>query len=143
MSLKHYSKECNLSFECKIMLLLFAKFLIVLVMLEHLYIFYIEMFSREKMGKRVFKNTLPEALFAQTKGLAANQGLYNGFLAAGLLRGLLTPNAEFSFQICLFFLSCVSVAGIYGAIRSSRDIFFKQALPALIAILTLLLATFG
>jgi putative membrane protein len=77
-----------------------------------------------------------DAEFAEaTKTLAANQGLYNGFLAAGLLYGVATGSREF----CLFFLACVVVAGAYGAMTVSRRIFFVQALPALLAIGALLL----
>lgn len=71
-----------------------------------------------------------------TKKLAANQGLYNGFLAAGLIWGLLTGGFN-GFHISIFFLTCVIVAGIFGAVTVSRKIFFIQALPALIALVLL------
>jgi len=66
--------------------------------------------------------------------LAANQGLYNGFLAAGLIWSLLIENHEWQFNVALFFLGCVAIAGIYGAITASKKIFTVQALPALIGI---------
>lgn len=105
--------------------------LIGVIAIEHIYIMWIEMFSWTKKGKEVFKS-IPEDLFEKTKGLAANQGLYNGFLAAGLIWSLFEKNIEFSRSISLFFLSCVSIAGIYGAISADKKIFFKQALPALL-----------
>lgn len=95
------------------------------------------MFAWETAGKKTFKS-LPAELFKPTKGLAANQGLYNGFLAAGLIWSLLIGNAEWQKNIALFFLSCVVVAGIYGAITASKNIFIKQGLPALIALLLVL-----
>ena len=71
---------------------------------------------------------------------SANQGLYNGFLAAGLLWGLLHPNAAFAFQIKIFFLLCVIVAGVYGAATVSRRILYVQAAPAALALILLWLA---
>ncbi|MDO3694859.1 DUF1304 domain-containing protein [Wenyingzhuangia sp. chi5] len=111
-----------------------SKILILLVAIEHLYIMYFEMFAWETIGKKTFK-TLPESLFTPTKGLAANQGLYNGFLAAGLIWSLLISNPEWSTYISIFFLGCVIVAGIYGAISASKKIFVTQALPAIIAMI--------
>ena len=72
--------------------------------------------------------------------LAANQGLYNGFLAAGLVWGLVHGAPAFAFQIKVFFLICVIVAGVYGAVSVSRKILFVQALPAAIALILLTLA---
>lgn len=109
-----------------------ATILTILVALEHLYILYMEMFAWETRGKRFFKS-LPEHLFPQTKSMAANQGLYNGFLVAGLVWSFLIDNVEWSMNIRLFFLGCVIVAGIFGALSASKKIFFAQALPALIA----------
>lgn len=111
--------------------------LISVIALEHLYIMWIEMFSWTKMGKKVFKS-IPEDLFEKTKGLAANQGLYNGFLATGLIWSIFEPNLDFSRNISLFFLGCVSIAGIYGAISADKKIFFKQALPALLVFIYVL-----
>lgn len=102
-----------------------------LVALIHLYILVLEMFLWTKpAGRRAFGLT-PE--FAQaSKVLAANQGLYNGFLAAGLLWSLL-PGAPAG--VGVFFLGCVLLAGIYGAVTASRKILFVQALPAALALL--------
>ena len=70
--------------------------------------------------------------------MAANQGLYNGFLAAGLVWSLLITHPEWSMHVAWFFLSCVTIAGIYGAFSVDRKIFFVQAIPAIIAMLLLL-----
>jgi putative membrane protein len=123
-------------------MLLFSKILIALVALEHLYILYMEMFAWETLGKKTFK-TLPENLFKPTKSLAANQGLYNGFLSAGLIWSLLIADPRWMTNVAVFFLSCVIVAGIYGAATASRRIFFVQAIPALVALIVLLLARCG
>lgn len=93
-----------------------------------------EMFAWETLGKKTFKGAMKDELFTPTKSLAANQGLYNGFLAAGLIWSLLIQDKEWSGNVALFFLCCVAAAGIYGAYSASRKIFFVQALPALIAI---------
>jgi putative membrane protein len=121
-------------------MIVIAQILTALVALEHLYILWIEMFAWETTGKKTFK-TIPEDLFKPTKGLAANQGLYNGFLAAGLIWSFLISDLNWSINIRLFFLGCVIVAGIYGAITSSKKIFITQALPAIIALIFVLLAT--
>jgi len=111
-----------------------------LVAIEHLYILWMEMFAWETAGKKTFGKSLPHELFKPTKGLAANQGLYNGFLAAGLIWSFLIENSEWSSNIRLFFLGCVSVAGIFGALTASKKIFYVQALPAIIAILLVLIS---
>jgi len=111
-----------------------ATIAIVLVAVEHLYILYLEMFAWETLGKKTFKGSLPDELFKPTKTLAANQGLYNGFLAAGLLWSLTVSEPEWSSKIAIFFLSCVIVAGAYGAFSASKKIWFVQGLPALIAL---------
>lgn len=115
-----------------------AKTLIVLIALEHMYFMYFEMFAWETIGKKTFKS-LPEHLFTPTKALAANQGLYNGFLSAGLIWTFFISDANWAENISLFFLACVAIAGIYGAITASKRIFFVQALPALLAIICLLI----
>jgi putative membrane protein len=116
-----------------------AKILIAAVALEHLYILWMEMFAWETKGKEVFKLALPAEMFKPTKGLAANQGLYNGFLAAGLLWTFLIEDPKWQTNIALFFLGCVAVAGIYGAVSATKKIFFVQALPAILAIVAVLL----
>jgi putative membrane protein len=119
---------------------LMATLFTALVAIEHFYILYLEMFAWETKGKKVFKGALPDSMFAPTKTLAANQGLYNGFLAAGLVWSLLITNQEWHSNVALFFLSCVIIAGVYGAITAQRKIFFVQALPAIIALMFVLLA---
>lgn len=104
----------------------------------HIYILWLEMFAWTTRAKKVFK-TIPEEQFEKTKVLAANQGLYNGFLAAGLVWSLLICNADWSKNVALFFLSCVLIAGIYGAITASKRIFFVQAIPAILGLLSLLI----
>lgn len=116
-----------------------AKIVIGLVAVEHLYILWLEMFAWETKGKETFRS-LPRHLFKDTKALAANQGLYNGFLSAGLFWSLLIEDSLWQHNIALFFLSCVFIAGIYGAATAEKGIFFKQALPALIGIILLLLS---
>ena len=117
-----------------------ATTLTALVAIEHLYILWMEMFAWETAGKKTFGKSLPHELFKPTKGLAANQGLYNGFLVAGLAWSFLIENADWSMNIRLFFLACVAIAGIFGALTASKKIFFVQALPALIAILFVVLS---
>lgn len=107
--------------------------LICLVALEHFYFLYLEMFAWETKGKKAFKGALPDEMFAPTKVLAANQGLYNGFLAAGLIWSQLITDKTWSYNIAMFFLGCVIVAGVYGAVTASKKIFFVQALPAILA----------
>lgn len=110
---------------------------VALVALLHLYFLVLEMFLWDKpAGLRAFRQTPEQA--AATKVLAANQGLYNGFLAAGLLWGLLL-GAD-GWAVKLFFLGCVLVAGLYGAATASRKILYVQALPAALGLALLALA---
>ncbi len=117
---------------------LIATILVALVALLHVYILVLEMVLwTGPRGQKAFGMT-PE--FAQqTRALAANQGLYNGFLAAGLFWSILHPSAEFAWQIALFFLACVAVAGIFGAATASRKILFIQTVPAVLAMLAVIL----
>lgn len=111
-----------------------ATILIAIIALLHLYFLVLEMFLwTHPIGLRTFAQT-PEAAEA-SKVLAANQGLYNGFLAAGLAWGLWL-GAE-GFHVKLFFLGCVLVAGIYGGLTAKRKILYVQALPAAIALVLL------
>jgi putative membrane protein len=90
------------------------------------------------LGLKTFRNSLEKA--TDSAVLAANQGLYNGFLAAGLVWGLVQSTPVFAFQIKVFFLLCVIVAGVYGAVSVSRRILWVQAAPAAIALILLWLA---
>jgi len=114
----------------------YANVAVGLVALLHLYFLVLEMFFWNKpLGRRVFGLT-PE--FAQASAvLAANQGLYNGFLAAGLIWGLSLGQAGYSIK--LFFLGCVIVAGVFGALTASRKILWVQALPGAVALVLVLL----
>jgi putative membrane protein len=106
---------------------------VLLVMIEHVWFLVLEMFLWTRpVGLKTFRMTPDFA--RQSAALAANQGLYNGFLAAGLLWGLSHPVPEVAWQIKVFFLACVTVAGIVGAITVSRRIFFGQAVPALVGL---------
>ncbi len=107
--------------------------LVALVAALHVYFLVLEMFLWTRpYGLKTFGNTLEKAQASAV--LAANQGLYNGFLAAGLLWGLLHPAAAVALQIKTFFLLCVIVAGLYGAWSVSRKILVVQALPAALAL---------
>lgn len=108
---------------------LISNILIAFIAALHVYILILEMFLWEKSaGLKAFRNTPEKA--AITRVLAANQGLYNGFLAAGLIWGLWLGAAGTSIKF--FFLGCIVIAGIYGALTASKKIFFIQALPALL-----------
>lgn len=110
-----------------------ATALVVLVAALHVYILVLEMFLwTTKRGRRAFGMT-PE-FAAQTATLAKNQGLYNGFLAAGLFWSAVADDAGMAFQLKLFFLGCVAVAGVYGAATAARKILFIQTVPALVTL---------
>ena len=115
-----------------------ATVLTALVALIHVYIVVLEMALWETPRGRAAFGTTPE-FAAETRTLAGNQGLYNGFLAAGLVWGLVGPeHLRFGFQV--FFLLCVVVAGLYGAATASRRILLVQALPGVLALAAVLLA---
>lgn len=122
-------------------MLLTAKFIIAIVAVLHFYFLWLEMFAWTTKARKVFRN-FPQDLFEPTKSMAANQGLYNGFLAAGLVWSLLIQDSLWQVYVALFFLGCVAVAGIYGAYSVSKKIFTIQALPALVGIILLLLHHF-
>ena len=104
------------------------------VALLHAYFLILEMFLWEKpAGRKSFRTTAEFA--AQSKTLAANQGLYNGFLSAGLIWGIFAGD-----PVKIFFLCCVVIAGIFGAFTVSKRIFYIQALPALVGLVLLLVA---
>ncbi len=110
-----------------------GQILIVLIALLHIYILVLEIFLWDKpSGLKAFGNTLEKARL--TKVMAQNQGLYNGFLAAGLLWSLYAPES-YALALANFFLGCVLVAGIYGGLTASKKIIYIQALPALVALI--------
>ena len=115
---------------------LLSKLLIGFVACIHLYIVWLEMFVWTTRAKKVFKK-VPEEMFEKTKQMAGNQGLYNGFLAAGLIWSLMICDPYWSFYVALFFLSCVFIAGVYGAITVQKTIFYVQSVPALLAIISI------
>ncbi|MGJ8662428.1 MAG: DUF1304 domain-containing protein [Marinicella sp.] len=118
-------------------MILAANTVIGLVAFLHVYFMLLEMFFWNKpMGLRVFG--LTQELADDTKALAANQGLYNGFLAAGLIWGLALDSA--GFEIKVFFLTCVLIAGIFGAFTANKKILFVQAIPAALGLVLLFLA---
>ncbi|WP_338694510.1 MULTISPECIES: DUF1304 domain-containing protein [unclassified Bradyrhizobium] len=113
--------------------------LVAVVAMLHIYFLVLEMFLWTKpVGLKTFRNSIEKA--TDSAVLAANQGLYNGFLAAGLIWGLVHGNPAFAFQIKTFFLLCVIVAGVYGAATVSRRILYVQATPAALALIQLWLA---
>ena len=120
-------------------MILLANALVAVVAALHVYFLVLEMFLWTKpLGLKTFRNTIEKA--KESAVLAANQGLYNGFLAAGLVWGLFHPTPAFAFQIKIFFLLCVIVAGVYGAATVSRRILYVQAAPAALAVFLLWLS---
>jgi putative membrane protein len=110
---------------------------VIFVAVIHGYFLVLEMFLWDKpAGLRAFGQSKEKA--SSTKVLAANQGLYNGFLSAGLLWGVIQGAAGFEFKV--FFLTCVIVAGVFGAITASRKILYFQALPGLIALILVMIS---
>ena len=113
-----------------------ANLLVALVAVEHLGIMILEMFFWDHpVGRKIFGMT-PE-LSSASAVLAMNQGLYNGFLAAGLIWGLISGRRE----VQIFFLVCVVAAGIFGGLTAKTSILFTQGLPALTALILVLLST--
>jgi putative membrane protein len=114
-----------------------ANWVIAVVALLHVYFLVLEMFFWDKpLGLKTFRQT--QEVATASKVLAANQGLYNGFLAAGLLWGLTLGAAGFDVKV--FFLICVIVAGAYGAATVGKKILYVQAVPAALGLLLLFLA---
>ena len=108
------------------------------VAFQHLSFLVLEMFLwKSPIGKKIFG--LSDQYAETTASLAANQGLYNGFLAMGLIWALLHPTPSFALQLKIFFLTCIVIAGIYGAISVNIRILFIQSIPALIGLIYLFL----
>lgn len=117
---------------------LIINILIALIATIHCYILWLEMFAWTTRGPKAFNQ--PVEQLQKSKTLAANQGLYNGFLAAGLIWTFFISDAQWHNHIALFFLACVAIAGIYGSITVTRKILYIQAAPALLAIILILIA---
>ncbi len=115
--------------------------LIGIIALMHLYFMYFEMFAWNTTGRSIFKS-VPKEAFKYTTKMAANQGLYNGFLAAGLIWSFFVTDVYWQENLRYFFLSCVALAGMYGANSISSKIFYVQALPALVALCFMLLQAY-
>ena len=114
-----------------------AAVLTALVALLHFYILYLEMFLWTKpQGLKTFGLSQQKA--EETKVLGANQGLYNGFLAVGLVWSLVHPDPAFAYELKVFFLGCVIVAAVYGAYSASKKILITQGIPAILAMIAVL-----
>ena len=117
---------------------LIANILLILVAVLHLYFLVLEMFLWTKpVGLKAFGLSLSKA--QDSKKLAMNQGLYNGFLAFGLLYGFFCPSPQIGIQFKIFFLVCIVVAGVFGALTVSKKILYIQAFPAIICLLFIFL----
>lgn len=118
---------------------LISKILIGLNAVIHSYILVLEMFLWESRGPKVF-SSFPTELFGPTKAMAANQGLYNGFLAVGLIWALfLIKDVTWKRNVATFFLICIAIAGLYGAATVSTSILLVQTLPSVLALISLYL----
>jgi putative membrane protein len=115
---------------------LISKIIIAFIAIVHIYILWLEMFAWTTRARKVFRGFPPE-LFEKTKPMAANQGLYNGFLAAGLIWSLIITDAAWSTNVAAFFLGCVFIAGVYGAVTVQKKILYAQAVPALLGLISL------
>jgi len=112
---------------------------IVYVIVFHVWAMVLEMFLWTKpLGRKTFGLSKEDA--ENSKTLAANQGLYNGFLAAGLVLSFLVANPDTAFTLKVFFLACVALAGLYGGVTAKMSILFMQGVPAMIALALVLFA---
>ena len=115
-------------------------FLVGFIAIAHIGFLYLEMFLwNTPKGHKIFK--LDPAFAEQSATLASNQGLYNGFLAAGLIWSLMAPSSDFGFQLKIFFGSCVLVAGLYGWMTVSKTILYAQVIPGALLLVLLLVST--
>ncbi len=110
-----------------------ALIIVVIIAILHLYIAWFEMFAWTSRGPKIFKS-FPKDLFEPTKAMAANQGLYNGFLAAGLIWSLFIQDPVWQPRIAICFLLFVAVAGVYGAATVSKRILYVQTVPAVLGL---------
>lgn len=117
-----------------------AQIIVGLIAVIHIYILWLEMFGWTTIARKTFRK-FPDELFEKTKPMAANQGLYNGFLAAGLIWSLFIDDVKWSTNVAAFFLACVLIAGIFGAYTVQKSILFVQAIPALAGLLVIYFTT--
>ena len=117
-------------------MIIFENILIILIAIECFYIQWIEMVSWSTKGASIFPEPEP-GFFDKTKSMAANQGLYNGFLGAGLICSAIISDPIWKLRASAFFLICIIIAGIFGAISVTKSIFIKQSIPSLIVLLAL------
>ena len=115
---------------------LVSNILIGLVALLHLYFCWFEMFAWKTKGRALFKK-YDNDFFEKTKVLAANQGLYNAVLAAGLIWSLIIKTQPWNVYVAIFFLGCVLIAGLYGGATASKKIYYVQAIPALLGLIAI------
>ena len=114
---------------------LLTTILTAVVAIEHFYILYLEMFAWTTKGPKVFRGAMSKDLFPKTVVMAANQGLYNGFLATGLIWSLLIEDEIWSKNVATYFFGCVFVAGVYGAYSAAKKILYVQGSPALVGLI--------
>ena len=110
-----------------------------IIALEHIIIAWVEIFAWTSKGPKMFPH-LNVDFIKSTKQMAANQGIYNLFLVFGLIWSMFIKTQPWNIYIASFFLTCVIIAGIFGALTSSKSIFFKQSLPAIFAIIVICIA---
>lgn len=113
-----------------------AQILIGIIAIEHIFIAWLEIFVWTTLGAKFFPQMTSDFL-QKTKVLAANQGLYNGFLAAGLIWAIFIGDPTWSLYVAQFFLGCVIIAGLFGSMTSSKAILYKQSLPAVLVLLAI------
>jgi len=125
----------------KIMLNTLIHIIVIVAIIEHLYFLWLEMFAWETVGKKVF-TMLQKELFMPTKYMAANQGLYNGFLALGLIWTFFISDPIWINNLRIFFLLCISIAGIFGGVTISKRIFIIQSIPAIIGLILIFISKY-
>ena len=115
-----------------------GKILVGLVAVQHLFIMIMEMFLWEKRGPSIFK-AFDKALFTKTTAIAKNMGLYNGFIAGGLIWSLFISDPVWSRNIAMYFLACVAIAGVYASFTAEKSIFVKQSVLAILGLIFLII----
>ena len=116
-----------------------ANIVVAIIAAIHMYIFIFEAFLWTSRGPKVF-SSFPKDLFEPTKAMASNQGVYNAFLAAGLIWSLLIQDPIWAKNVAYFFLGCVAVAGLWGAATAEKKIIFVQTIPAVLGLILVYLS---